>query len=87
MARTMDPAMVNTGPVADLTECPICTSPHLVETTCLGDAMATYLCNNGHTIKPDTPAAPLEFMPYGPPVPTPEDLLREVGVDPPIWWP
>lgn len=64
-----------------MTDCPICTGD-VVEITSLSDAVGVWLCINGHTIRPDRPAPTMAFLPYGPSVPSPEDILISAGLDP-----
>jgi hypothetical protein len=64
-----------------LTDCPICTGD-VVEVTSLNDAVGRWVCINGHWITPARPAPAMALMPYGPAVPTPDDILRGAGLDP-----
>jgi hypothetical protein len=75
VARTVDLAG------SAMTECPLCGSDILTEITTMGEAAPTYLCPRGHRVSAPYPALPMALVPYGPEVPTPEDILRGAGLD------
>lgn len=72
-----------------MTECPRC-GADLCEITALDDVNRVYLClcGTGHRVTdPEFRSADsMASVPYGPAVPTPEDLMRAVGLDPDAYW-
>lgn len=65
-----------------MNECPVCGSDAMVEVTSLGDACPSFVCTDGgHYVRPERKAPVMSLVPYGPPVPTPEDILIGAGID------
>lgn len=64
-----------------MTGCSVCGSGVLVEITSYGDADQVFLCRNGHRSSPVRRVDCMGLVAYGPPVPTPDDILRGAGFD------
>lgn len=90
MAPAVGAVMVNSGPAmpdGGWINCPRCGVTGLLEVTTLEQAHPRYLCLHGHHFQyvPFTPAPSMAMVPFGPVVPTPEDILMGAGLDPGLW--
>lgn len=65
-----------------MTECPVCGSEILYDVTTLNQAQREYLCGAGHRVVDIVfhGVLPMALVPYGPAVPTPEDILKSAGL-------